>query len=538
LKKEKIKKTIIFFSVLLPLIFVNFLMLVFAYSAPTEAPPGGNVSGFLNTSGTTQFKEGALVTSGVFEVLGLKLNPGLSVRPDCDSENEGLFWLELNDAGEADEPFFCQKDFENNFLWTQMKMGGDSYYWGVPVGAVLKSYDGTTTLVDNASTAGRYLLNAGMLVYETVGTYELVIPDNVTSVEVLVVAGGGGSGKGTTTTTYNGGGGGGGGLLYQASYTVIPGTPMSITVGGGGAGSTSTSAAGSNGGNSVFGNLTAIGGGGGGSSSSRPGSAGGSGGGGGRYSTSYGAAGTGNSGQGYNGAASSSSVVSGAGGGSGGPASGITRGPGLSFFGTVYAEGGAGGAAGGVAGTANTGRGGDARPTNSSSNGFAGGSGVVIVRWSKDPVDCSTKSIGDTCGGGKVAYLDGSGGGLIAASADNSTGIEWGCYGTSVGASGTAIGTGASNTSAILSGCATRPIAASVCSTYDGGGYDDWFLPSLDELNELYTNQVAIGGFQPANYWSSTENTTLYAWEQGFDNGSQGGNYKDDTNRVRCVRAF
>jgi len=152
--------------------------------------------------------------------------------------------------------------------------------------------------------------------------------------------------------------------------------------------------------------------------------------------------------------------------------------------------------------------------------------------------DCSTMDIGDECGGGVVAYLDGDGGGLIAPAADNSTGMEWGCEGTSVGASGTAIGTGASNTSAILSGCATRPIAASVCSTYDGGDYEDWFLPSLDELYELYINRVAIGGFGSAYYWSSTEYHSARAWLQGFGNGTQYYYYKSYPTRVRCVRAF
>jgi hypothetical protein len=161
-----------------------------------------------------------------------------------------------------------------------------------------------------------------------------------------------------------------------------------------------------------------------------------------------------------------------------------------------------------------------------------------VVEWWEEE-DCSTVAIGEACGGGIVAYHDGSGGGLIAPAADNSTGVEWGCEGTEVGASGTSIGTGASNTSTILAGCATRPIAASVCSTYDGGGYDDWFLPSQDELNQLYTNRVSIGGFQEASYWSSSETKANYARSQNFNNGNQYSYYfKDITIRVRCVRAF
>ncbi len=178
--------------------------------------------------------------------------------------------------------------------------------------------------------------------------------------------------------------------------------------------------------------------------------------------------------------------------------------------------------------------------------GFANYNGkleTITVRCvSRDLPPCSAEmDIGTRCGGGILAYHDGSGGGLIASAADNSTGVQWGCFGTEVGASGTAIGTGASNTSAILSGCATRPIAASVCSTSAEGGKTDWFLPSRDELDELYTNREAIEGsseFTGAYYWSSSEQGTALAWDQYFANGAQNYGIKPNTSRVRCVRAF
>ena len=60
-------------------------------------------------------------------------------------------------------------------------------------------------------------------------------------------------------------------------------------------------------------------------------------------------------------------------------------------------------------------------------------------------------AIGDTYQGGIIFYLDGNGGGLIAAEADQSSGIQWynGSYVTT-GATGTAIGTGSANTDAII----------------------------------------------------------------------------------------
>jgi hypothetical protein len=160
-----------------------------------------------------------------------------------------------------------------------------------------------------------------------------------------------------------------------------------------------------------------------------------------------------------------------------------------------------------------------------------------------DVNDPGTLAIGDTHQGGIVFYLDGSGGGLIAAPSDQSSAM-WGCYGQSIGGTGSALGTGAANTTAIVSGCSETAIASRICEDLTLGGYSDWFLPSKDELNLMYSNigqgslLENIGNFAENYYWSSTEVDVIYAWAQIFFNGYQDGKAKGYTTNVRAVRAF
>ena len=147
--------------------------------------------------------------------------------------------------------------------------------------------------------------------------------------------------------------------------------------------------------------------------------------------------------------------------------------------------------------------------------------------------------IGDTHQGGIVFWLDGNGGGLIAAPTDQSSEVQWGCMGTDLsGANGTAIGTGTQNTIDIEAGCTTSGIAADICANLTLGGFSDWFLPSKDELNEMYLNKAAIGGFASGSYWSSTEDDSGSAWIQGFSSGFQINYGKYNNYNVRAVRAF
>jgi len=115
----------------------------------------------------------------------------------------------------------------------------------------------------------------------------------------------------------------------------------------------------------------------------------------------------------------------------------------------------------------------------------------------------------------------------------------WGCFGTAItGAGGTAIGTGEQNTTDIVVGCPSLGIAARLADNLVVGGQSDWFLPSRDELNQMYIQRAAIGGFSAVYYWSSSEVDGNSAQVQYFLTGDQGVIDKYFTPHVRPVRAF
>lgn len=148
--------------------------------------------------------------------------------------------------------------------------------------------------------------------------------------------------------------------------------------------------------------------------------------------------------------------------------------------------------------------------------------------------------MGSTFGGGLVFYNDGAAHGLVCAPTDQSTGAEWGCFGTAIGGTLTAINTGAANTNTIVLGCTTAGIAARLCYDLVLSTYTDWYLPSKYELNLMYVNlhTQSFGGFASNSYWSSSEYNGNNAWLQVFNDGNQDYFNKYDSNYVRAVRAF
>jgi len=159
--------------------------------------------------------------------------------------------------------------------------------------------------------------------------------------------------------------------------------------------------------------------------------------------------------------------------------------------------------------------------------------------------------IGDYRDGGVVFWVDGNGGGLVCDINDLPTSF-WGCYGSYIsGGAGTMIGTGAQNTIDIEASCTTANTAADRCANLTLNGYSDWFLPSKDELNQMYINKATINATAALNsgfafgtdthfYWSSSEYSNWAAWAQNLFNATATPYDSDKVyeHSVRAVRAF
>ncbi|TLU82499.1 MAG: DUF1566 domain-containing protein [Chlorobium sp.] len=157
--------------------------------------------------------------------------------------------------------------------------------------------------------------------------------------------------------------------------------------------------------------------------------------------------------------------------------------------------------------------------------------------------------IGSNYQGGIIAYLLKAGDpgfdaavvhGLIAAPFDQSEGIVWndGMSSSATGATISALGAGFENTSIIILHHGGGSYAAKLCQDLVLNGYSDWYLPSKDELNILYLNKDAVGGFVGSYYWSSSESSAGSAWDQYFGDGTQNASGKIYYDRVRALRSF
>ena len=118
---------------------------------------------------------------------------------------------------------------------------------------------------------------------------------------------------------------------------------------------------------------------------------------------------------------------------------------------------------------------------------------------------------------------------------------QWGAYGVDIKGTGLSIGDGKQNTLIIvaaLNELGETGRAAQICDNLNINGYDDWFLPSRDELEEMY-NRRRVLEMSYGEFWSSSQSSIEHTWFQRFSGGtyaqSEG---KDEIRSVRAIRAF
>ena len=184
---------------------------------------------------------------------------------------------------------------------------------------------------------------------------------------------------------------------------------------------------------------------------------------------------------------------------------------------------------------------------------------LVVISSMEEEITENQIQIGDIFAGGIVFQINENGTGLVVAFDDliegatdpygfGWIGYEWGCFGELTdGANGTSISTGYQNTLDIANQCSTEnggTTSAQEALAYESESYNDWYLPSKEELVEMYmtigqgSSNGNIGGFINEFYWSSSENDDFKSWGVNFGYGFTFNTDKNLTARVRVIRAF
>lgn len=172
--------------------------------------------------------------------------------------------------------------------------------------------------------------------------------------------------------------------------------------------------------------------------------------------------------------------------------------------------------------------------------------------------------VGEVYEGGIVAYIFqpgdplyeiGKTSGIVVAPTDQVFESQWGCQGTRVTGTSPELGKGRANTKRVvewhdaLPNYYTNPtqchpnndgtVAAKLAIEFRAAtGQQDWFMPSLEEMNYLYNNRDKIGGFSVEEYWSSCETNANAACVMSFITGEQTSRNKSEYHRVRLIRFF
>lgn len=142
--------------------------------------------------------------------------------------------------------------------------------------------------------------------------------------------------------------------------------------------------------------------------------------------------------------------------------------------------------------------------------------------------------------GGIVFFIDNNGNGLEAAPAYTIfSNKEWGCEGTEISTL-QGVGSGQSNTDKIIAECPESGIAAILCKNLNVNAFNDWYLPSSNELNLLsgaiYSENIT--GFPQGNFWSSSEAFSAMAYVENLAMGGGSRLNKSTGAHVIAIRSF
>jgi hypothetical protein len=180
-------------------------------------------------------------------------------------------------------------------------------------------------------------------------------------------------------------------------------------------------------------------------------------------------------------------------------------------------------------------------------------------RYVDDQISTATGGhyVGELFGGGVVFWVSADGTHGLVASLDDlaPAGAFWGAIATSVTAFSAT--DGAANTATMLASSPAPGTAAVLCDEYTGGGFSDWYLPSVRELRLLCSLDLLIddmldndgdpntNGFRQefaspvaGVYWTSTAFSPDAAFVYRFLEGRLETNTKEVSRGVRAVRAF
>ncbi len=190
---------------------------------------------------------------------------------------------------------------------------------------------------------------------------------------------------------------------------------------------------------------------------------------------------------------------------------------------------------------------------------FTNGTGINVTGTYPNfsIAEASKHYVGELYGGGVVFWVDNTGQhGLIISMIDLSTSQIWSNISNQeIGSSAQSDWDGNSNTSAIINQSGHSNSAAKLCTDYSNadygtGIYNDWYLPSITELNHIWNNfyeiQKALDSdgnsttttIEQTIYWSSSEFSSTNPWQFSFSSGYISTTHKDYYRCVRAVRAF